>query len=80
MFIWYNFLKMSFYFKNMYLIYIYIYIYIIETFEAPTIFHVSTVFKKQKKKKENTFLKPDFAFTLHGTVHSIPAFHLPAPP
>ena len=31
---------------NNYLIYIYIYIYITETFEAPTIFQVSTILKK----------------------------------
>ena len=46
--------------------YLYIYIYIIETFEAPTIFHVSTVLKKknfsktkkQKTKKQNLFENP----------------------
>ena len=41
-----------------------LYIYITETFEAPTIFHVSTVLKKnvnekKKKSKENPFLNPD---------------------
>ena len=48
-------------------IYIYIYIYKTETFETPTIFHVSIIFfkkninKKKKKlfKQNKTFLKPD---------------------
>ena len=30
---------------HVYYLYIYIYIYITEAFEAPTIFHVSTIFK-----------------------------------
>ena len=59
-----------------YYIYIYIYIYITETFETLTIFHINIILKKKK----NTFLKPDSAFTLHDTVHPLRAFRLPAPP
>ena len=35
------------YYYYYYYLYIYIYIYITEAFEAPTIFHVSTILKKK---------------------------------
>ena len=65
--------------KSYYLyIHTYIYIYITKTFEILKIFHINIILKKKQKK--NTFLKPDSAFTLHDTVHPLPAFRLPTPP
>ena len=43
----------NFLIKKCHLIYIYIYIYITETFEIPTIFHVSIIKKKKNKTKHN---------------------------
>ena len=40
-------------------LYIYIYIYKIEAFEAPTIFHVSTILKKKKKHKKKNFFETE---------------------
>ena len=55
-----------------------IYTYKIETFEAPTNFHVSTILKKKhlKKKKHNkSFLKPDaLPFPCAMLCHLFPAF------
>ena len=54
------------------LIYIYIYIYKTEAFEAPTIFHVSTIFKKKKHKRKG------FSKTQTQYIHSAFSF-LPLP-
>ena len=54
-----------------------IYTYKIETFEAPTNFHVSTILKKKhlKKKRNKSFLKPDaLPFPCAMLCHLFPAF------
>ena len=53
------------------LCHLYIYIYKTETFETPTIFHVSTILKKKKHNK--TFLKPNLMLDICFFFNSLSA-------